>query len=304
MIPHAGPNSRLFRDVVQLGQDLKTLSEIRGSRKQLASVAIVWDWESWVASEQDGHPTTLLEYFREAREWWVAFMDLGIRVDVITAQHDLSPYKLVVAPILYLVRDSIQSAIDKYVKNGGHFVTTYFSGIVDENDHVRLGGYPGAFTDILGIRIEEWAPLLADETVELDDGSVGTIWTDDIDLSADVHVLRKYASGELAGKPAVTVKSHDSGSAAYVSTRLNIKGLISLLPELLERSGVESDLPKSLRSTVEQVVRTDGKTKWEFWINRTEKEIDISDAPGRLILASGGGSAGRLAGRSIAVYRR
>ena len=304
MIPHAGPNSRLFKDVVQLGQDLKTLAEIRGSRKQLASVAIVWDWESWVASEQDGHPSTLIDYFREAREWWVALMDLGIRVDVITAQHDLSPYKLVVAPILYLVQDSVKSNIAKFVKAGGHFVTTYFSGIVDENDHVRLGGYPGAFTDLLGIRIEEWAPLLPNESVMLDDGSVGTIWTDDIDLTSDVHVLRKYASGELEGKPAVTLKSHGNGSAAYVSTRLNVDGLKSLLPELLQNSAVESGLPKSLRSTIELAVRTDGKTEWEFWINRTDKEVDVSNAPGQLVLATGGGSVGKLAGRGIAVFRR
>lgn len=304
MIPHAGPDSRLFRDVVQLGQDLKALAEIKGSRKQLASVAIIWDWESWVASEQDAHPSTLVDYFREAREWWVALMDLGIRVDIITAQDDISPYKLVVAPILYLVQDSVKSKIEKYVTDGGHFVTTYFSGIVDANDHVILGGYPGAFSDLLGIRIEEWAPLLADETVKLDDGSTGTIWTDDIDLISDVHVLREYASGELNGQAAVTLKSHGNGSASYVSTRLGVKGLKSLLPELLQRSGVESSLPKSLRSTVEQVVRTDGTKEWEFWINRTENEIDLSEAPGKLVMASGGASAGKLAGKSIAAFRK
>jgi beta-galactosidase len=305
MIPHAGPESKIFRDVVQLGQDLKTLAEIKGSRKKLASVAIVWDWESWVACEMDGHPSTLVDYFREIREWFVSFMDLGIRVDVITAQADLSPYKLVVAPILYLVQDSVQSSITSFVENGGHFVTTYFSGIVDGNDHVRLGGYPGAFSDLLGIRIEEWAPLLADETVVLDDGSVGTIWTDYIDLkSKDVHVLRKYQSGELRGKPAVTSKSHGTGSATYVSTRLNLKGLESLLPELLEKSGVKSSIPKSIRSTMEHVVRTDGKREWDFWINRTEEEVDITEVGGKLILKSGGASEGRLAGRSIAVFRR
>jgi beta-galactosidase len=202
------------------------------------------------------------------------------------------------------VHDSVQSKIEKYVKDGGHFVTTYFSGIVDENDHVRLGGYPGAFIDLLGVRIEEFAPLLAEDAVELDDGSIGTIWTDDIDLTSDVHVLRKYASGELDGKPAVTLKSHGHGSAIYVSTRLNVKGLKSLLPELLEKSGVSSSLPESLISVVDQVIRTDGKIEWVFWINRTHTEIDLSEAPGKLLLASGGASLGKLAGRGIAVFRR
>jgi beta-galactosidase len=305
MVPHAGPKSRLFKDVCQLGQDLKALKEIKGSRKAPAEVAILWDWESWVASEMDGHPSTLIDYFREAREWFVALLDLGIRVDIVPANTDISLYKLVIAPILYLVQDNVERNIKDFVAAGGHFVTTYFSGIVNGNDHVKLGGYPGAFSELLGIRIEEWAPLLEDETMALDDGSVGTIWTDDIDLMYDdVHVLRKYDSGELKGKPAITSRSHGKGSAIYVSTRLNVKGLVSLLPEILQKAAVKSQLPQSLRASVEQVIRTDGKTEWNFIINRFDKEVDVSEIKGELILASGGGAKGSLAGRGIAVFKR
>jgi len=305
MVPHAGPDSRLFKDVVQLGQDLKALAEIRGSRKGLAEVAILWDWESWVASELDAHPSGSVDYFREAREWFVAFLDLGIRVDIVPAQSDFSSYKLVIAPILYMVKGTVSKCIRDFVASGGHFVTTYFSGIVDENDHVKLGGYPGAFSDLLGIRVEEFAPLLNNETVKLDHGSVGTIWTDDIDLIHDnVNVLRKFDSGELKGKPAVTSRSHGQGSASYVSTRLNVKGLVSLLPEILHKAGVKSQLPASLRQSVEQVIRTDGKTEWEFIINRFDKEVDLSEMKGELVLATGGGGKGKLAGRSIAAFRR
>lgn len=77
MVPRAEPDSRLFRDVVQLGHNLKALAEIKGSSKKPSSVAILWDWESWNGSEMDGHPSSLLDYFREAREWWVALLNLG-----------------------------------------------------------------------------------------------------------------------------------------------------------------------------------------------------------------------------------
>ena len=66
-----------------------------------------------------------------------------------------------------------------YVHRGGHLLLTYFSGIVDENDHVRPGGYPGAFRDLLGIRVEEFCPLPASTTVTLDGAPDGRTWPGD-----------------------------------------------------------------------------------------------------------------------------
>lgn len=307
MVPHAGPNSRLFRDVVQLGKDLKALAEIKGSRKKQAPVAIMWDWESWQGSEMDGHPSSLVDYFREAREWWVALLNLGIRVDVIPAHASLQGYQLAIAPVLYLVRDTIRSSIENFVEQGGHFVTTYGSGIVDVNDHVILDGYPGAFRKLLGIRVEEWAPLFEHESVKLDDGTAATIWTEDVDVvDGNVDVLRKYTEGDLAGKPAVTRRAQGRGTATYVSARLGLEGLQKLLPELLSKARVSSWLHSTLQESVEQVIREsqDGKTEWEFLINRTGKEVDLQSVKGDLVVASGDAGVGKLAPRSIAVFRR
>lgn len=306
MVPHAGADSRLFRDVVQLGQHLKSLAGIRGSHKKQATVAIMWDWDSWHGSEMDGHQSTLVDYFREAREWWVALLNLGIRVDVVPSQTKLDGYKLVIAPILYLVQDAIQTEIERFISAGGHFVTTYQSGLVDVNDHVILGGYPGAFRDMLGIRVEEWAPLLEDESIKLDDGSSATIWTEEVDVvDSSVDILRTYTEGDLAGKPAVTRRKQGTGSAAYVSARLGVDGLQALLPDLLSYANVSSTLPRSLQTTVEQVIRrsVDGKTEWEFLINRCGKEVDLQDIKGEMVMASGGAGVGKLAARSIAVFR-
>ena len=307
MVPHAGPDSRVFRDVVQLGQDLKALAEIKDSSKKQAPVAILWDWESWNGSEMDGHPSSLLDYFREAREWWVALLNLGIRVDVIPAHANLDGYQLVIAPILYLVRDSVKSAVEAFVKGGGHFVTTYQSGIVDLNDHVLLGGYPGAFRDILGIRVEEWAPLLEHESIKLNDGSIGTMWSEEVDVvGGEVDILRTYTEGDLKGRAAVTRRSTSKGSASYVSTRLGVEGLQGLLLELLLKADVASPLPESLRNKVEQVIRVaqDGKTEWDFFINRRATEVELKSVHGELVVASGNPGIGKLAPSGVSVFRR
>src|SRR5690606_40500376 len=104
--------------------------------------------------------------------------------------------------------------LEEYVAAGGHLVTTYFSGIVDEHDHVRLGGYPGALRDLLGIRIEEFAPLLDGDAVELDLGVTGTLWTDKITrIGPGTEVLATYKTGDQAGRPAVTLRRTETGTA-------------------------------------------------------------------------------------------
>lgn len=283
MVPHAGTGSALFRSVTELGARLAGLSAVAGTPRTPARAAILFDWPSWWAVETDSHPTDRLRYRQEALDWYTAFLDLGVRADVVPVAADLSGYDVVVAPILHMVPAALAERLTAFVAGGGHLVTTYFSGIVDEHDHVWLGGYPGALRDLLGIRVEEFGPLLDDERAELDDGGTGTLWTDRIDLTdPEIEVLASYKTGDQAGRPAITRRAVGSGSAAYVSTRLGAAGLVPVLGELLERAGVHSELPEELRGRVELAVR--GGVR--FYINRTEApvELDGSTLPARGVL--------------------
>jgi hypothetical protein len=171
MVPHAGTDSDLFRSVTALGDRMRELAFVAGRPRVKAPVAIVFDWVSWWASEQDSHPTERLRFRQEALDWYTALLDLGMRADVVPVWASLAGYPVVIAPILHVVPAALRDRLQSYVDGGGHLITTYFSGIVDENDHVWLGGYPGALRSLLGIRIEEFAPLLDGEQVELDTGS-------------------------------------------------------------------------------------------------------------------------------------
>lgn len=96
-----------------------------------------------------------LHYVDEILKYYSAFSTLNIPVDIIGAEDDLSAYNVVVAPVLYMVKDGYDEKIRSFVKNGGSFLTTFFSGYVDKNDLVTVGGYPGKLRDILGIWVEE-----------------------------------------------------------------------------------------------------------------------------------------------------
>ncbi|WP_086771761.1 beta-galactosidase [Streptomyces bobili] len=90
MVPHAGADSDLFRAVAALGDTLKTLAPVAGTERESARVGILYDWESWWASEQDSHPTSLLDYRQEALDWYSALLALGVRADLVTTRADLA----------------------------------------------------------------------------------------------------------------------------------------------------------------------------------------------------------------------
>ena len=152
LVPHAGPDSARFREVVALGAALKAIGEVAGA-PVAADVALLWDWNAWWACDQDSHPSGELRYVDAPQRWHRALTELGATVDVVHPSADLSAYRLVVVPTLYLCSDALAPALEGVVARGGHVLVTYFSGIVDEHDHVRLGGYPGAFRALLGVRV-------------------------------------------------------------------------------------------------------------------------------------------------------
>ncbi|TDC23332.1 beta-galactosidase [Streptomyces sp. 8K308] len=303
MVPHAGSDSAVFRAVVELGRVLREdLAPVAGSGRRPARAAILFDWESWWVSEQDSHPTELLRYRQEALDWYSAFLALGVRVDVVPTGTALDRYELVVAPVLHVLPAELAKELTRFAEAGGHLVTTYFSGVVDENEHAWLGGYPGPLRDLLGIRVEEFGPLFDGESVELDDGTTGTLWTDEITVTDEdaVEVLAGYRTGPQAGRPAITRRAvPGGGSAAYVSTRLGAGGLTGVLTRLLAEAGVTGELPGTTRGEVELTIRHQNGAEYWFLINRTDHEVELPGVAGEPLTGSL-----PLAPRGVTVLRR
>ncbi|MEU3166710.1 beta-galactosidase [Streptosporangium sp. NPDC006930] len=305
MLPQAGRDSELFRAVTALGRTLETLAPVAGSDRLPARVAVLYDWESWWVSELDSHPSSLLDYRQEALDWYSAFLAAGTRVDVLPVHRDFGGYDLVIAPVLHVVPAGLAERLTAYVAGGGHLVTTYFSGIVDEHDHFWPGPFPGALRDLLGIRVEEFAPLLEEEAVALDGGLTGTLWTDHIEVSDPaVAVLARYLDGEQAGRPAITRRTSGGGSATYVSTRLGVGGLRRLLDPILAHAGVRGEVA-DLDGRVELAVRGDGDHRFWFLVNRTDQDVTAAGLDGEVLV--GGttpGGAPIVPGRGVLVLRR
>lgn len=252
LVPHAGADSARFREVVALGAALEAIGEVAGA-PVTADVALLWDWNAWWACDLDSHPSTELRYVDAPHRWHRAFTELGATVDVVHPEADLSGYRLVVVPTLYLCSDDLAARL-----HHRSVLVTYFSGIVDERDHVRLGGYPGAFRDLLGIRSEEFAPLM--ETVTLDDGSRADLWSEVL-TATDAEVIASHADGT----PAVTRKD----GAWYVATRLDEAATAALAGRIAREAGVH--LAEGARPGVEIVRRG----RYVFVLNRSDADVEV-----------------------------
>jgi beta-galactosidase len=271
MLPHGGTGNPLWRDVTRLGADLGALRELRGSRVA-PDVAIVWDWECWWALEQECRPSCDLDYVDRIATHYERLWHAHLTADFVHPEADLAGYPLVVVPNLYLASPAAAANLAAYVADGGTLLVSYFSGVVDANDAVHPGAYPGALRDLLGLEVEEFLPLRAGETVRLEDGSRADVWAERIAPRGAEPVLR-YVDGPAAGGAAVTRHPFGRGRAWYVSTRLTGDGLDAVLRRALADAGVapRPGVPAGL----ELVRRVSGDIEYVFAVNHRDHEVVV-----------------------------
>ncbi|MFJ3613396.1 beta-galactosidase [Streptomyces hydrogenans] len=288
MVPHGGTDTRIWREVVELGAGLGALEEVRGSRT-VPDVAMLWDWHSWWAQKLEWRPNEAHDARERADSFYETLYDRHLTVDFAHPEADLSAYPLVVVPALYLMTEAAGQNLREYVEDGGTLVVSYFSGIVDEHDAVHPGAYPGALRDVLGLTVDEWSPLLDHQRVGLTgpDGAAltGDVWTEFV-RPRGAETVWTYADGPAAGGPAVTRHRLGRGTAWYVSTRLDAASLDAIVAAAAEDSGIPSRT--GLARDVEVVRRAGANGHYVFVLNHTDEEAKVSlDATGTELLDGG-----------------
>ena len=277
LLQHVPPaQSRVFGEVKALGAELQKLAPLAGSLVR-NRVAIAFDWHAWWAVELESKPGRI-DYaaWAQALHRWFYTRNLG--VDFVAPGGDLSRYDLVVAPALYLLAAGDAANLDKFVANGGTLLATYFSGIVDENEHVVLGGYPALLRKTLGLWVEEWAPYPDGRTngVRFGPGRRQYScdhWCDLLHLEG-AEALAQYTGDFFAGRPAATRHRHGRGHAYYLGTRLDAAGLDVLLSQVAR----DAKLTPALRAPagVEVTQRESAAGKFLFVLNHGDRPATVA----------------------------
>ena len=210
IIDHAGhENTRVFREAAALGAELDRIGDKTLGTRIPSDIGILFDWDNWWAVEYSAGPSILLKYHEEVQKYYDALHGKNIPADVIAVDTDFEKYKVIIAPVLYMIKPGVDEKLRQFVKNGGTLITTFFSGYVDESDLVTVGGYPGKLRDILGIWVEE-SDALPEDTVnhftwEGDRYEAGLLC--DLLHSEGAEVLATYEEDYYAGMLVLT-KNH------------------------------------------------------------------------------------------------
>ncbi len=288
VVDHEGSeNTRVFKEVAKLGHDLVKLDEVVGTDTK-SDVAIIYDWEiSWAISDFEGY-SDRRNYEKTVREFYGCFFNHAVNVDFLSLDGDFSKYKMVVAPMLYLLSEQVIDRLEEYVRCGGTLICTYMSGYVNENDLCYLGGLPaGKLRKVFGIWAEELDALHASERVKNEyvaNDLLASGEFESFDFCEIIHpegakTIAEYRSEFYGGMPCITVNEYGKGKAYYIATRQSPAELEKLVCAITDNVGLERIVPDSLPDGVKVISRTDYENEYVFVTNYSteEKRVETGD---------------------------
>ncbi len=300
IIDHSGrDDTRVFRECKAFGEELKKLGKIPLGGVAEAKCAIIFDWPTWWAFEDASGIPSGVRYPDEALRYYRALFESNVPVDIIGPEDDLSKYRLVIAPLFYMVGDKVKDRMASYVKNGGTLLFTYYSGCVDENAHILQGGYPGSLKELIGARIEErdllyedmehfecdgvWMPEHVDDVTNsfsYKGVEYPAYKVCDIMYSEGAEVLAVFNEDFYAKQPAVTKNKLGKGSVYYIATCSSNRFYSKLMKDLCDEAGVKDVMDNPVGYVeewegVEVAARADADKRVYYLINHTDEEKEV-----------------------------
>jgi beta-galactosidase len=314
VINHAGrDDTRTFREVAALGEELERFGPVALGARTPARVALLFDWDSWWALEISDGPSRLVRYQQVVLGYYQALWEAGVDVDVVPVTAGLTAYDVVVAPALHMVKGDLAERLEAVARRGGSVLATYLSGRVDEDDNAFLADVPGPLAPLMGVRIDEWD---ARDAGTANPVRLGEADGDGVESAARLvfeivvpqgaDVLGRYQADFYAGTPAVTRNAFGGGYGWYVATGLDQTGVDWVVRRVLDTHGIAGrhrDLPQ-LETAAR--VAPDG-TRLLFLLNHSDQPLTAPAAVSGTDLLTGesftAGGQVRLDGHGVRVLR-
>lgn len=255
VVDHDGRgDTRVFRDVTEVGLALEKLAPLYGQPRQKADVCVIFDWNNWWAVEfaQAGQNRNM-KYFDTVGMHYRALWEQGISVDFRDMRRStgLSGYKLVIAPMLFMFREEFGERLRAYVEQGGTLLTTYHSGVADGDDLAYLDGVPHALTDVLGVRQTDLDAIYPEDAQSLVMAAPAPAEYRVTELCALVEplgaeILGTYGHDFYAGTPCLTRNAYGAGAAYYLAAKVEQDGLNAIYRRLADGLSLRRALPDGL----------------------------------------------------------
>lgn len=282
IINHAGDrDTRILKELQQLGNELKFLSEEELGYPQKSKIALVFDWEDWWAIEMTDGPSRHLNYVNTLRKYHKYFFDRNINVDIVSEKDSFENYDCILAPLKHMMSDEYAFKIRQFVRQGGFYISGYMSGEVDKNNLLHPITRPGQLKDVFGIEIDDVDTLEPNNKITIKDtaGNIGyTQHIFKVLKLKEAKAIYRYADQFYEGEPAVSINDYGLGHAVYIGTDLSEDTLHNLLDQLIDNS--------SLKTELEIVYRENKDNKFKFVLNHSENSVDFKIRENALELLS------------------
>ena len=290
VVDHDNSNTnRVFKEVAEYGNRLEAISEIKGAKKDV-KVAIVFDWESNWALKRDGafcrktkrYPQTLQDHYS-------VFWENDIEVDIITSDMSFEKYSVIIAPMLYMINDTIMEKLQDFVRNGGTLVSSYFTGMVNETDLLYIGGWPQKLRELFGLKVLEIDTYYPDENNAIIYNN-NTYATKDYNAIIELNEakeLAKYTKDFYENTPAVAMNSYGNGKTYFIAPRTNCDFLSELYKTIIEEKSLKNDLVINGHKEVSVQKRVNNEDKYYFIMNFSTNQNEITLSREMLDLETG-----------------
>ena len=287
VVDHLGTDdTRVFREVEELGQELKKIKEVAGTVVK-AKVAVIFDWDSmWAIEDMRGLAQDTKNYPEECMNAYRDLSSFGLDVDVISSEDSYEDYAVIAAPMLYMLHPNVSERLKAFVEKGGQLIATYLTGYVDENTLNYLGGFPGdGLRDLFGVISEEIDTLYPKDRnkVRFTDGSEGEVrdYAEVLRVADGTEISGTYENDYYKGMAAVTGRKSGKGTAVYVAARLDQASMRHLYAQALKRA----EIPVlCLPDGVECHTREADDVCYRFLLNDTTEKKTISGVKGLNLL--------------------
>ncbi len=290
LLGHDGKGLRRYQEAAQTAQEYHRLAEHLTGTTVEPQVAMIYDYESlWALRFQPGFPQN--DYHAAMQRYYSALLRAGVNVDMVRPGQDLSPYRLVLAPDLYLLPDPLAERLAAYVQGGGVLLADCRTGVKDENNLAHARTLPGLLSEPLGITIEEYETLPEGVEFRLHGALVGhhkfmahqyADWL----TPTGAESLAGYDSWYLEPYAAATRHQFGEGWGYYVGTVVQEPEFYDgLITDLLAHAGVEPLVKPPLG--MEASIRSGGDKRLLFLVNHTEQELVAQVPPGGTELITG-----------------
>lgn len=271
ILPHSGKPGRRYEELKEMiGRLSPFMEKLEGSMPR-AQTAIVFSYRQEYALQiQPQHPQ--LDYVKQLLQYYGELHRRNISVDFVQDTEDLSGYRLVIAPLQYLVTPELARRYFDYVAEGGNLVLTMRTGVKDEHNICMSDReLPGILGDLCGIEITDY-DCLRDVNVKVvmdgeTEGYFATKWSDIIVLKG-AETLASYAGEFYAGAPCITKNTYGKGNAFYIGTEASGKLLDAVTEKILSDAQVQGIGHSDFG--VELNIRQKENQKWIFAVNHRE----------------------------------